>query len=86
MANWRYKITLNQTLSNLADEYDLKCVEEDCPQPVKEAIIKELLKANPLVGFVGQIRASKSIAAVNRVLEQVYNEADRNLIWCGMPN
>ena len=83
MANWREKIELNEVLSKMSDEYDLSLLEEDCPTPVKEAIAKEIEKSTWLKRFSSRIRKAKSIAAVNRILEQVFDEADRMKVWCG---
>ena len=85
MANWRYTIDLHKVLGECEEQYDLEEVEFPCPEPVKTAIVAELDKAPPLRPFCADIKECKSIAAVNRVLDRVFNEADRKLVWCGMP-
>jgi len=83
MANWRYKINLNGVLSKMNGKHDLTLVEEPCPQEVKDAIIAEIEKAPPLQLFVGRIKRATSIAAVNRALSAIFEEADYSLVWCG---
>jgi hypothetical protein len=83
MANWRYKIQLNKVLADLDKDYDFSRLEEDCPPEAKEKIAQEIEKALPLNHLAGRVRNAKSIAALNRALEAVYNEADRTLVWCG---
>lgn len=84
MANWKHKIELNKVLADMGDKHDLSSVEEPCPDGVKEAIATELAKARPLQKFCTPIRKAVSIAAVNRILDRVYDEADRSLVWCGI--
>lgn len=86
MARWRYKIELSRVLAEVGEKFDLERVEENCPEECKEALAKEVSKAWPLRGFADDIRSAKSIAAVNRILARVYDEADRMLVWCGMPS
>lgn len=83
MANWKYKIDLNKVISEMSDKHDLSYVEEDCPQEVKDAIAGEIRKAEPISYLAGRILNCKSIAAVNRALGRVFEEADRRLVWCG---
>lgn len=82
--NWRYKIELRKVLSDMADQHDLERVEEPCPEEVKTAIATEIEKALPLHRFAKQIRQAKSIAAVNRILNKIYDEADQSAVWCGL--
>jgi hypothetical protein len=82
--NWRFKIELNQVINTMSDKYDLSCVEEKCPKEVKEALANEVKKAWPLARFADRILKAKSIAAVNRILENVFNEADYQKVWCGI--
>jgi hypothetical protein len=82
--NWRYKIELMKVLRNMSDKHDLECVEEPCPEEVKTAIVTEIEKAPPLRRFTKQIRQAKSIAAVNRILNRIYDEADQSAVWCGL--
>lgn len=81
--NWRYKIELNKVLADMGDQFDLSCVEKRCPKAVKEALAKEVEKAAPLRRFASTILSAKSIAEVERILENVFNEADRSAVWCG---
>ena len=83
MANWRHKIQLNEVLAELDERFDFSRLEEDCPQEVKQTIADEVQKAFPLARFAKQILAAKSIAALDRVLEKVFDAADRELVWCG---
>jgi hypothetical protein len=83
MANWQHKIELNQILKQASENHDLSREEEDCPAEVKTAIAAEVEKAAPLAHFGKLIRNAKSIAKVNRLLQQVYNEADYSKVWCG---
>ncbi len=82
--NWRYKIDLAGALKKAGDKYDLEFVEENCPKEVKELLASEVKKAFPIAYFAPQIMKAKSIAAVNRILEKVYDEADRSAVWCGL--
>lgn len=84
MANWKQKINLNQILEQLSEEFDLSEVERPCPTVVKNKIANEVERVTVLKPFGKQIRKSRSIAAVNRILEQVFQVADENLVWCGM--
>ena len=36
------------------------------------------------VRFVDKINKCKCIAAVNRVLDEIYNEVDISKVWCGL--
>jgi hypothetical protein len=84
MTEWRHKINLAGVMFKCAEEHDLAHVEEDCPEEVKEAIATEIVKAWPLKRFAQTIRQAKSIAEVNRILENIYDEADRSSVWCGI--
>jgi hypothetical protein len=81
---WRYKIDLANVLIECAEKHDMSRVEEDCPEEVKEMIIQEISKASPLKRFAKPIQDCKSIAALNRVLEQIYDESDFSRVWCGI--
>ena len=85
MANWLHKIELNAVIAEVSEEYDLECVEEKCPQEAKESLALEVEKAPPIAHFGALIRKCKSIAAVNRMLERIFNAADAQKVWCGMP-
>lgn len=84
MANWKEKIELAEVLRKVSDENDLSEVERVCPKVVKDALCKEITKSSRLKHFVPRIRSARSIAAVNRVIEQVYNTADVEKVWCGL--
>lgn len=84
MADWRHHINLRTVIDDCCEEYNLECVEEDCPEAVKEAIATEIEKAWPIQHFGPRIRDCVSIAEVNRVLNAVFNEADAKLVWCGL--
>lgn len=84
MANWRHKIELNQVIEDLSEKYNLSCHEEDCPQEVKEGIAKEIEKAWPIKRHADEVRKVKSIAALYRRLDLVFDDADTHLVWCGM--
>ena len=81
--SWRHEIELNDALAEADERFDLSRVEEPMPDEVKDLIIAELRKAWPLSRFVKQIQDAKSIAEGNRVLENIFNEADRSRVWCG---
>lgn len=80
---WRYEINLNVVLSELGEEFDLSRHEEFCPEEVRELLAKECEKARPLRRFATPIRDAQSIAEVNRILENVYDVADIQGVWCG---
>ncbi|MFY4731208.1 hypothetical protein [Nitrospira sp. BLG_2] len=82
--NWRHKIELNQVINQMTDKYDLSRFEKRCPTEVKETLATEVAKAPPLARFADLIRKAKTIAAVNRILENVFNEADYHKVWCGI--
>lgn len=84
IANWQHRINIIGVLADANTRHDLSCVEEDCPDDVKEALAKEVEKAWPVAQFASKLREAKSIAAVNRVLDNMFDEADRSLVWCGM--
>ena len=84
MANWRFQIQLNKVLADQEEKHDFSRVEEPCPQECLEELAVEVSKAWPLARFAGQLRKAKSIAEVNRILENVYNAADTHRVWCGL--
>lgn len=81
---WLYKIELNNVIKTVCADFDLSKEEEDCPVEVKRLLTDELNKAPPLQIFSSSISQAKSIAEVNRILDQVYDEADRYKVWCGL--
>ncbi|RJQ30326.1 hypothetical protein C4565_00650 [Candidatus Parcubacteria bacterium] len=83
MANWKHNIELNKVINQASEEHDLTRFEEDCPEEVKEAIAREIEKAWPLSHHAKEIRAVKSIAALNRRLVLVFDDADYHKVWCG---
>ncbi len=80
---WAYSIELNKLLSDFDSKYDFSIVEEECPKEVLDATCEEISKSIFLSKFKCEVKKCKSIAAFNRVLEKIYNEADRRRIWCG---
>jgi hypothetical protein len=80
MANWRYNIELNRVISEVTEEYNLEG-EELCPDEAKEALAAEVEKAPPLTHFGQRIRKCKSVAGVNRLLDEIYDAADAALVW-----
>lgn len=84
MANWREKIDIHGVLHKMNTKHDLSRLEEECPQEVKDALAAEVEKSSALRYLAPQIRRARSIAAVNRKLEAVFDEADVNLVWCGI--
>lgn len=83
MGAWRHKIELNKVVYDLNEKYDLSRFEEPCPEEVKTALAEEVKKAWPLQRFAGYITECQSIAELNRILENLYNAADRERVWCG---
>lgn len=84
MANWKYKNELNKVIREMSEKHDLSNFEEPCPEEVKTAIVAELDKAEPLQRFRGSIKNAKTIAALNRILGRVFDEADLSKVWCGL--
>jgi hypothetical protein len=84
MTNWRYSIDLNSVLASASERHDMSKYERKCPKTVKMQIAAELRKAPPLQHFAKQIEDAESIAEVNRIIDEVYDAADANLIWCGL--
>lgn len=84
MANWRHKIELNQAINKVSEEYDLTRLEEPCPVEVRDALAVECEKVFPLRRFGKKFRDAKSIAEVNRILDDVFDVADKKLVWCGL--
>lgn len=84
MTRWIEKIELNAVLSQVQDEFDLSIVEEDCPAEVKERLATEIEKSFHLRHLAHRIREAKAIAAVNRALNDIYDEADAMKVWCGL--
>lgn len=81
---WRHKIELNKVISDMSDKYDLSQFEKTCPREVKEALANEVKKAWPLARFADRLMKAKTIAAVNRLLETIFTEADYHRVWCGI--
>lgn len=81
--NWRETIELNPVISEMSEKYDLDHVENDCPEEVKEKLAGEVEKSWTLKRFAPKLLKAKSIAEVNRILGNVFNEADRSKVWCG---
>ena len=82
--NWKYKIKLNPLIIGLSEKYDLSCEEEPCPEEVKLLLSQEVEKAIPIARFGNKIKKCVTIAEVNSVIDDVYDIADRESIWCGL--
>jgi len=67
----------------MSEKYDLSEHEKECPKEVKDVLITEIERAEPLKFFVGSIRRSKSIAELNRVINRIFDTADKELVWTG---
>lgn len=83
MSKWIEHIELNQVINKCDSQYDLSRLEESVPNEVKELIATELEKSKYLYVFANKIREAKSIAESNRVLQKVFDHADRWRVWCG---
>lgn len=83
MAAWRYKIELNPLIQTLSEQYDLTNHEEPCPDEVREQLALEVEKAWPLNMYGKKLRKAKSIAELNRILNNVFDRADLEMVWCG---
>lgn len=84
MPQWIEKIELGEVLRKVNEEFDLSRVEERCPVPVKKQLIAVIEKSSKLRHFADAIHKARSIAALNRLIEEIYNEADRVRVWCGL--
>lgn len=82
--NWQYKIELIPLIRKLDEQHDLTRHEEKCPQECLDALADEISKAVPLRAWPSKIRSCRTIAELNRVLDGVYNAADRSRVWCGI--
>ena len=83
MSNWRYECALNQVIAQMSEQFDLTRLEESVPVEVRRALSEEVKKALPLVRFAPTIMDARSIAEMNRILENVFDTADAELVWCG---
>lgn len=84
MTTWISTIELNPLINSLSLKYDLDREEEPAPEEVRIALSKEVSKSIFLIDFSIPLLEAKSIAELNRILNQVYDEADRRKIWCGL--
>lgn len=82
---WNYRIDLNGVVQQLNEELDWKDQEAVCPAVAKERICEEIKKAPPLTGLCGRVMEAESVADLNRVLELIYELADQQRVWCGLP-
>ena len=85
MAAWTQKIDIHGVIGRADKKYDLSRLEEDCPEEVKADLAAEVEKCC-LWRFAPRLREARSIAEVNRILEAVFNAADRERVWCGLPS
>ncbi len=81
MPVWLEKINLNGVIRDMDEQHDLSRHEEPCPDEAREAMAKEVEKTSYLRHFAKRLRNAKTIAEVNRILECVYDEADRCRVW-----
>ncbi len=79
---WIYECDLNGAIRRNNKQHDLSRHEEPIPPEVVTTICAELQKAPPLARFVREVCEAKSIAALNRILTNVFDEADRRRVWC----
>lgn len=82
---WREKIQLGKAICKINEKFDLSRHEDLCPDEAKELLAKVVEKSIWLKRFSANFRGAKSIAEVNRIIEQVYNRADQHRVWCGLP-
>ena len=85
MANWKYKINLNGLITTLTEEYDLTDDDSFCPDPVKKQLAEEVKKAFPLSHFAVMLLEAETVGDVNSILADIFDDADRKLVWCGFP-
>lgn len=83
MPHWAEKIELNKAISLANDRHDLSRHEEQVPDEVKALLNAELGKSLILCHFVQRVNACKSIAALNREIAKIYDQADQHRVWCG---
>ncbi len=83
MKEWKHKICLNKAIEANNEEFDLSRFEDDAPEVAKDRIAAELSKAQPLAHFAPLVRAAKSVAELNRLLNRIYDRADECSVWCG---
>ena len=82
---WIEKISLNQAIDKANERYDLSRLEEPVPDEVKLLINNEIARSRFLKRFTNRISNAGSIAQLNRILDSIFDDADRNRVWCGMP-
>lgn len=82
--NWRYKLNLGEVISECDEKFDLSKHEEAVPEEVKTRISDCLSSSNILNAWASKVRHSRSIAELNRILDEIYDIADRQKIWLGL--
>ena len=85
MTKWRYKIKLNEVNTALDALHDFSITEDPVPQPILEAVAHEVEKAWPLKRFAKDIRNATCTAHLNRILTRLWDHADLEKVWTGMP-
>lgn len=80
MANWKYEIDI-KTILNKGDELE---DSDPVPQALKEELAAELRKAPPLFHLARRMEGVRTVAGLNRVLEEVYDLADYKRVWLGL--
>ena len=83
---WIEKIELNEAIGEANAKFDLTREEEPMPQAAKDILCAAIAKSIWLARFQHDIAAAKSIAEANRILDRVFDAADRHRVWCGMPS
>lgn len=84
---WNYSIELNKVISDCNSNYQLDQMdfEDDCPEEIKQLISEEVKKAKPLAKYSGKILDVVTIHDLNCLLEEIFDEADRRRVFCGIP-
>lgn len=84
MPAWRYTIDLRSAIEWCDTKYDLTRHEEPCPEECLERLVAEVEKAPTLrSAWPAKIRSCRTIAELNRVLDDLYDSADRSRVWTG---
>jgi len=82
MANWKHKIELN-TIIRKVEDLDLED-DDNVPDDIKNEIMAELNKVEPLKTYADEISMVDTVAEVDYILEDAYLAADIHRIWCGV--
>lgn len=89
MANWRYKLELNQIIAN-CDEEELDG-DDLVPEKTRYEIINEiselpqqLLEDFRVTDFLERLQDEITVEEFDDLLSDFYSWADENLVWCGL--